>query len=71
MNNSKADCSQSKEKLQMNKDLLKIRLFYNFDCIYHLFLLSIQIQSVIKSLELEFRILFEALYTLQSLKSSK
>ena len=38
-----------KEKLQMNKDLLKIRLLYNFDCIYHPFLLSIQIQSAIKS----------------------
>ena len=50
MNNSKADCSQSKKKLQMNKDLLKIRLLYNFDFIYHPFLLSVQIQSVIKSL---------------------
>ena len=29
MNNSKAGCSQSKKKLQMNKDLLKIRLLYN------------------------------------------
>ena len=50
MNNSKAGCFQSKKKLQMNKGLLKIRLLYNFDCIYHPFLLSIQIQSVIKSL---------------------
>ena len=50
MNNSKAGCSQSKKKLQMNKDLLKIRLLHNFDCIYHPFLLSIQIQSVIKSI---------------------
>ena len=51
MNNSKADCSQSKKKLQINKYLLKIRLlYYNFDCFYHPFLLSIQIQSVIKSL---------------------
>ena len=50
MNNSKAGCSQSKKKLQMNKDLLEIRLIYNFDCMYQPFLLSVQIQSVIKSL---------------------
>ena len=50
MDNSKAGCSQSKKKLQMNKDLLKIKLLYNFDSIYHLFVLSIQIQSVINSL---------------------
>ena len=50
MNNSKAGCFQSKKKLQMNKDLLKIRFLYNFDCICHPFPLSIQIQSVIKSL---------------------
>ena len=50
MNNSKAGCSQSKKKLQMNEDLLKIRLLYKFDRIYHPFLFSIQIQSVIKSL---------------------
>ena len=50
MINSKADCSQLKKKVQMNKDMLKIRLIYNFDYIYHPFLLSIQIQSVIKSL---------------------
>ena len=49
MNNSKAGCSRSNKKLQMNKDLLKIRVFYNFDCIYHPFLLSVQIQLVIKS----------------------
>ena len=48
MNNSKAGCSQSKKKLQMNKDLLKIRLLYSFDYIYRPILLSIQIQSVIK-----------------------
>ena len=40
MNNSDADCSQSKKKLQMSKDLLKIKLLYNFDCIYHQFLIS-------------------------------
>ena len=46
MNNSKAGRSQSKKKkLQMNKHLLKIRLLYNFDCIYHPILLSIQIQG--------------------------
>ena len=39
MNNSKAYCSQSKKKFQMNKDLLKIRLPYKFNCIYHPFLL--------------------------------
>ena len=50
MNNSKAGCSQSKQKLQMKKDLLKIRLIYNFGCIHHPLLLSIQIHSVIKSL---------------------
>ena len=51
MNNSKAGCSQSKKKLQMNKDLLKTRLLYNSDSIYHPFFLpSFQIQSVIKSL---------------------
>ena len=50
MNSSKAGCSQSKKKLQMNNNLLKIRLIYDFDCIYHPFLLSIQIQSAIKSL---------------------
>ena len=50
MNNSEAGCSQSKKKLQMNKDLLKIRLLYIFDYIYHQFLLSSQIQLVIKSL---------------------
>ena len=44
MKNSKAGCSQSKKKLQMNKD-------YSFVCIYHPFLLSIQTQSVIKSLK--------------------
>ena len=48
MNNSKAGCFSVKEKLQMNKDVPKIRLLYNFDCIYHPLLLSIQIQSVIK-----------------------
>ena len=51
MNNSEADCSQSKKKMKMNKDLLKVRLLYNFDYIYYPFLLSIQIQSVIKEAE--------------------
>ena len=50
MNSSEVGCSQSKKKLQMNKDLMKIRLLYNFDSIHHPFLLSVQIQSVIKSL---------------------
>ena len=50
MNNSKADCSQSKKKLQINENLLKIRLLCNFDCIYDPFHLSIQIQAVIESL---------------------
>ena len=51
MSNSEAGCSQSKKKLQMNKDLLKIRLLYNFDYICYPFLLSIQVQSVIKEAE--------------------
>ena len=34
MNNSKAGCSQSKKKLQMNKDLLKISTLYNV-CLVH------------------------------------
>ena len=50
MNNSKTHCSQSKKKLQTNENLLKIRSLYNFDFIYHRFLLSIQMRSVIKSL---------------------
>ena len=50
MNNSIADGSQSKKQWQINKDLLKITLLYNFDCIHHPFVLSIQIQSVINSL---------------------
>ena len=50
VNSSEADFSQSKKELQMNKDLLKIRLLYNLNCIYHPFLLSIQIQSMIKPL---------------------
>ena len=37
MNNSEADCSQSNKKLQISKDLLKIRLLCNFDCICHPF----------------------------------
>ena len=41
MNNSKAGCAQSKKKLQMNKDLLKIRLLYNFDCIRQRFSFTI------------------------------
>ena len=46
MNNSKAACAQSKKKMQMNKDLLKITLLYSFDYIYRPLLLSIQIQPV-------------------------
>ena len=45
MNNPKVGCSPSKKKLQMNKDLLKIRLLYNSDCIYH------PLQPVIKITE--------------------
>ena len=50
MNNSEADGSQSKIKLQMNKHLLNIRLLYNFDSVYRPILIPVQIQSVIKSL---------------------